>query len=1305
MHHSMFECDSRRKHEANTETRMRMKASRTVIFVVFTLLVVSIVPFLFPHARAQAVAAPGYSVDDFATGLKYGTGGYIPNVGPLGLASDPLGNLYVADIASCNVFKFNHGLGQVASDANVFVKTSTLSPLCPHGLTFGRDGNLYLNLIDLVNGPGAADGEVVQIGLTPGPTLGTIIRVVASGLHWPSGLASDPLSGDLFVSDSAGVSPADAILRISPVSGLVITYAQFSSADGLAFGSDGTLYAVVGGASSDPVKISGTDQPQPPTVTPLPNALCPDGLAISLDPTTPFLYTNNSCNGSITKIDLSSSTSTDIVTGGSRGDFVTVGSDDCLYATQTDRVLRVSNGDRSCRPPPLGPLFQHHPSITNAVFNSDPSPIPAGSSVPRGSSVYDTAQVPEVSGIVPTGNVTYTFFNNNACSGSGTLEKVALSSGLVRNSTAQPSLAIGSYSFQANYTGDNNYFPSTSSCENFSAALVTTELFNSNSVVVPLGGFVPNGTLIHDTATVTGLNAITPTGTLTYVFFSNGACSGSGTSQTVNLTQGVAPNSTVKGPLAVGFYSFNATYSGDSNYPRSTSQCEFFIAGSSSFTTAVFTSTGVAVPVGGSVPFDSSVHDTAIVTGVGGFTPSGTVTYMFFMNTGNNICSGSTHQQSVTLSNGMIPNSNTQGPLTAGNYSYQASYSGDNNYPPSTSSCEPFTVAPHPVLTTALFTSTGASIPLGSSVYSGTSVYDTASLSGVVSGFTPTGTVTYTFYTSSSCGGPGTPQTLPLSNGLIPNSPSQGPLMAGSYSFRASYNGDSNYISTNGSCESFTVLSPFVSTALFTSDGISIPLGSSVSLGTSVYDTAVENGVIGSFTPTGTVTYTFSTSSSCGGSGTTQTVTLSNGLVPNSALHGPLAIGTYSFRASYSGDGNYPSSTSSCESFSVIKASAVLSTALFASGGVAVPVGSSVLSGTSIHDTAVLNGIVSTTPPTGTVTYRLYTSGSCSGSATSQMVTLSNGLIPNSTPTNPLMAGNYGYQASYSGDSNYFSATSQCEPFTVLPPFVATALYTSTSVSIPVGSSVSLGTPVHDTAGEMGTINGFTPTGTVTYTFFTNGLCSGSGTSQTVTLMNGLITNSTGTGPLAGGSYSFRASYSGDGNYPSSTSSCENFMVSQALTTLSTTLFISNGGSVPVGGSVTIGNTVYDTASLTGMVGGFTPTATVTYTFYTNNGCARSGTPQTVTLSNGQIPNSPTQGSLSGFAAFSYQATYSGDNNYTSSTSPCEYFTVSTGTVGGSLVPIDKLALLAPYLGLASALIVVTTLCTIGLKQRKRKTP
>ena len=947
-------------------------------------------------------------------------------------------------------------------------------------------------------------------------------------------------------------------------------------------------------------------------------------------------------------------------------------------------------------------------ATATSVFDASTNMAWSGTET-SGVSAYDTATVPTSGTIAATGTVSYTFYTNGACSGAGSSAgSVALTStGAVPNSNTEGPLAAGLYSFQAAYSGDTNYGGSTSSCESFTVLppFVTTALFTSSGVSIPVGTSVPAGTRVYDTANENGVvGTFAPTGTVTYTFFTNSACSGSSMNLQVNLSNGLIPNSTPTGPLTAGTFSYQASYSGDVNYPPSTSPCEPFTVGPGPFvTTALFTSTGVAVPVGGSVPFDSSVRDTASeINRLAGIDPTGTVTYTFFMNTGNNVCSGSTRQQTVTLSNGMIPNSNTQGPLTAGNYSYQASYSGDNNYPPSTSSCEPFTVAPHPVLTTALFTSTGAPIPLGSSVYSGTSVYDTASLSGVVSGFTPTGTVTYTFYTSSSCGGPGTPQTVPLSNGLIPNSPPQGPLMAGSYSFRASYSGDSNYPSTNGSCESFTVLAPFVSTALFTSNGISIPLGSSVSLGTSVYDTAVENGVIGSFTPTGTVTYTFYTTSSCSGPGTTQTVTLSSGLVPNSASHGPLAVGSYSFRASYSGDINYPSSTSPCESFSVNKASAVLSTALFASGGVAVPVGSSVLSGTSIHDTAVLNGIVSTIPPTGTATYRFYTSGSCSGSATSQTVTLSNGLIPNSTPTNPLMAGNYGYQASYGGDGNYFSATSQCEPFTVLPPFVATALYTSSGVSIPVGSSVPLGTSVYDTAVEMGTIDGFTPTGTVTYTFFSSGACSVSGTNQTVTMSSGLIPVSTPTSQLAPGNYSFQARYTGDNNYPPSTSSCEDFEVAKDSASLSTSLFTSAGVSIPVGGSVSPGTSVYDTASVTGAGGGPTPSGTVTYTFFINGVCSGSGTSQTVTMSGGLVPNSSTQSSL-GAGSYSFQAAYSGDSNYLSSTSSCEYFTVLSGAVGGIVVPVDKLGLLLPYIGLASVFTVVALAAIYAKRNTKSK--
>ena len=39
-----------------------------------------------------------------------------------------------------------------------------------------------------------------------------------------------------------------------------------------------------------------------------------------------------------------------------------MGPDGCLYATQTDRVLKVTNADGTCVPPPLGPLVPTNPT-------------------------------------------------------------------------------------------------------------------------------------------------------------------------------------------------------------------------------------------------------------------------------------------------------------------------------------------------------------------------------------------------------------------------------------------------------------------------------------------------------------------------------------------------------------------------------------------------------------------------------------------------------------------------------------------------------------------------------------------------------------------------------------------------------------------------------------------------------------------------------------------------------------------------------------------------------------------------------
>jgi len=265
------------------------------------------------------------------------------------------------------------------------------------------------------------------------------------------------------------------------------------------------------------------------------------------------------------------------------------------------------------------------------------------------------------------------------------------------------------------------------------------------------------------------------------------------------------------------------------------------------------------------------------------------------------------------------------------------------------------------------------------------------------------------------------------------------------------------------------------------------------------------------------------------------------------------------------------------------------------------------------------------------------------------------------------------------------------------PTTTGTALFTSAGVSIPVGGTVSKGTSVYDTA-TITSVSGTAPTGTVTYTFYANAACSGSGTIQTVTLSNGLAPNSATNGPLAAGLYSFQASYSGDNNYTSSTSSCESFKVGLPPS-VSTQLFTSTGVSFTVGGSVLNGTSVDDTAIVAG-VNGTTPTGTVTYTFSPSLACSGFGTTETVTLKNGLVPNSAAQGPLA-TGPYTFQATYNGDTNYYPATGSCEWFEVEKGgTVGGTIVPVDKLALLAPYIGLVSA--VLTAVMATVLSYRRR---
>jgi uncharacterized protein (DUF2237 family) len=451
---------------------------------------------------------------------------------------------------------------------------------------------------------------------------------------------------------------------------------------------------------------------------------------------------------------------------------------------------------------------------------------------------------------------------------------------------------------------------------------------------------------------------------------------------------------------------------------------------------------------GSSVPLGSVVHDKATVETTVNPIPAGsTVTFQFFTN---GECSGDPHSvENVALTGGSTSESvesSATAPLPAGSYSYKAKFNSGNTsqVPDADSDCEPFTVLKGtPTVTTELHTADESVVASGGSVPLGTSMHDKATVSGIAA-FTPTGTVTFTFYNNGSCEGTGTDAgTVALVAGVAHPSSAFGPLAAGSYSFKAHYSGDDNYNEADSDCEPFTVLkgTPTVTTELHTADESVVASGGSVPLGTSMHDKATVSG-IAAFTPTGTVTFTFYNNGSCEGTGTDAgTVALVAGVAHPSSAFGPLAAGSYSFKAHYSGDDNYNEADSDCEPFTVLKATPTVTTAIHLMPEHVVV--TSVTMGATIHDEATVTGIAAFTP-TGTVTFTLYRSNNCTG----EVVQTSTGTLSGSgasataesSPDYLTTAADIpalSFKAHYNGDDNYNEAASDCEPLTVLSSIIA----------------------------------------------------------------------------------------------------------------------------------------------------------------------------------------------------------------------------------------------------------------------------
>jgi hypothetical protein len=241
----------------------------------------------------------------------------------------------------------------------------------------------------------------------------------------------------------------------------------------------------------------------------------------------------------------------------------------------------------------------------------------------------------------PTGTVTFK---------EGT---VVLGTGILSGGVAslQLGLPVGKHFIQATYGGAATLAASTSKAitQQVSKAGTTTALISSQNPSV-------FGQPVTFTATVAGQFGGTPTGTITFH-------QGTNVLGTVNLTNGQASLTTSS--LNVGTFSISGTYSGDSNFIKSTSHVLRQQVTQAATTTTLVSSQNPSTS-GQNVTFTATVSSSA-------GTPTGTVTFM----------SGTTPLGTVPLTSGTAAVTQS---FTTGTYAIQALYNGTTNFQTSSAS-------------------------------------------------------------------------------------------------------------------------------------------------------------------------------------------------------------------------------------------------------------------------------------------------------------------------------------------------------------------------------------------------------------------------------------------------------------------------------------------------------------------------------------------------------------------------------------------------------------------------------------------
>jgi hypothetical protein len=480
-----------------------------------------------------------------------------------------------------------------------------------------------------------------------------------------------------------------------------------------------------------------------------------------------------------------------------------------------------------------------------------------------------------------------------------------------------------------------------------------------------------------------------PTGTVT--FFDNGTSIGTGP---VSTTSGVTTATLSTSTLALGTHPITASYGGDANFkasPVSSPALDQAVTASSSATTLA--SSLNPSNYGQSVKLTATIAPGAGASG----NPTGTVT---FLDNGTSIGTGP-----VSTTGGVTTATLTTSTLPVGSHPLTASYGGDSNYSGSTS-----TPALSQVVNKA---ATGTT--LGSSLNPsaiGQSVTFTATVTGVAGASAPAGTVT--FFDNGTSLGAG---TLSTTAGVTTATLTTGVLAIGTHPITATYGGDSDYTGSTTA----SALGQLVNKAATTTT-VGSSQNPSVQNQAVTFTATVAATTSGSGNPTGTVTF-FDNGSSIG----TGPVATAGGVTTATLSTSALAVGSHPITASYGGDGNHSTSTSSPALNQVVNAAAPAATTLTTSlsGGGRAGAQISVPAGTAVADAAALGG-TNAARAGGSVQYTVFSDSACAHAVTSAGGgNVTSGSVPSSNAVT-LLAGTYYWQAQYSGDAANQASRSAC---------------------------------------------------------------------------------------------------------------------------------------------------------------------------------------------------------------------------------------------------------------------------------------